>query len=90
MLIAGLLLGVFLGFIAACLVIAAGRGLWLKVEVDERVHLDHTTTVLHHHYGDADLTVAPAPVPYAVPGRVLRRSATSLPPRRVSRKELGR
>lgn len=61
MLLAGLVLGGFLGFVVGCLVIAAGRGLWLKVEIDERVHLDHTTTVLHH-YVDSDMAVPPAQI----------------------------
>lgn len=54
MYIAFLLLGGFVVFIVACLLIAARRGLWLMVEVDQRVHTERTVVhhrqVAHHHY----------------------------------------
>lgn len=55
----GLLVVGFVLFILACLLIAARRGLWLKVEIDQPAatrpvrHLHqhvHDHEVVHHHY----------------------------------------
>lgn len=62
MLIAGLLLGGFLGMVTAALVFAMRRGLWLKVEVGERVE--------HHHYLYADPMYG-APTAHLIEARVL-------------------
>jgi len=85
---AALLLGAFLGLTVGCLIVAARRGLWLKVEISEHVRQDHTVTVFHRHDDDA-LLVRPAPVPRPLPGRVQGRPVTSLPSGVVSRKEIG-
>lgn len=55
MLLAGLLLGVFLGVTIAVVFWAAGRRPWLRVDVNEH-HYSHTTRVVHHYptYLDSD------------------------------------
>ncbi|MQA06906.1 MAG: hypothetical protein GEV07_30845 [Streptosporangiales bacterium] len=78
-----LVLGVWLAFITVCAVVAARKGLWLKVEYD--VHETVAYAVTQHHYFhqvDAMDTDAFAPSSRVVSGRVLARAVLPATPRR--------
>lgn len=81
MLIAYLMLGGFVAFIVVCLLIAARRGLWLMVEIDQRVHTQHTVVhhheVAHHHHVHQPGRAEPLPVAHVTGSRPLPRTVLS-------------
>lgn len=53
MLLAVVLLACLFGVVVPCLVIAAHRGVWLRVDIEQRIEVSSTTTIRQHYEGPA-------------------------------------